>query len=121
VEAWSVPLAEQLERRAGGVTATIDKVTNSTRPGLDLAELARKNDPPGVLAGLIRRIEAGESDDEVKSLLEDARQKLLEVHRAAAYVQVADDAPPDLEAARRALVREGVRLLETLRAQESPG
>lgn len=118
VEGWSVPLAEEFEPSAEGVTAAIDKVTNATRPEIDLAELAARHDPPGVLAEVLVRLESGSSDGELKMLLEEAHQKMLQVHRSGAYQRIGDAPPPDLDAARRRLLHQGMRLLETLRAQE---
>ena len=120
VEGWVGPLAEEFDPSAGGVTATIDKVTNNTRPEIDLEELAAKHDPPGVLAGVLLRLESGQGEEELKVLLREAHQKMLQVHRSATYARI-DDGPPDLDAARRCLLHQGMLLLETLRSQEKRG
>ena len=111
-------MEEQFERSMGGVTARIDKVTNNTTPQIDLDDLAQKHDAPGVLAGMLLRLQSGEVDEDLKLLLQQAREKMLEVHRAGAYVRIDDDPAPDHEAARQHLVYQGMLLLETLRGQE---
>ncbi len=118
IDGWTGALVEQFDRTTGGVTARLDKVVNGTRPAIDLDELASKSDPPGVLARAIVRLQSHETDQETAGLLEMARQKLAEVHGAGAYARIDGDPAPDLDAARRWLVRQGTLLLETLRAQE---
>ena len=118
VEGWSGPLAEEFDPSAGGVTATIEKVANHTRPEIDLRELAKRHDPPGVLAGLLVRLESGEADEDLKSLLQEAHQKMLQVHQSGAYRRIADGPVPERDATRQCLLHQGLQLLETLRAQE---
>ena len=109
---------QEFESTAGSVTAHIDTVTNNTRPDIDLGQLASKHDPPGLLARTLGQLESGRIDGDLKVLLEGAREKMLEVHRAATYARIADAPAPDLEAARRCLLRQGMLLLEALRSQE---
>lgn len=118
IDGWTGALLEQFDRSSGGVAARLDKVVNNTRPEIDLAELARKHDPPGVLARAILRLEAGESDQDLAALVQETHERLTEVHRAGAYARIDGDPPPDAAAARRWLVRQGTLLVETLRAQE---
>jgi len=121
IDTWAEPLLEEFDPSAGDVTASIDKVANNTRPEIDLEELAKRHDPPGVLAGLLVRLESSETDEELNSLLQETHRKMLQVHQSGAYRRVGDGPPPDLDAARQCLLREGLQLLETLRAQEQAG
>jgi exonuclease SbcD len=118
---WAAPLAADFERTAGGVTASIDKVTDNTRPEIDLDELSARRDPPGVLARIVRQLQSGQDDDQVHAILAEAHRKMEEVYRAGPYTRIDDGSPPDRDAARQRLVRQGLRLLEALRAQERTG
>lgn len=118
VESLARSFLEQFERSAGKLTARIEKVINNTRPDVDLDELAQNHDPPGVLAQTLLRLESRQFDEDLKTLLKNARQGMLRVHRAANYARIEDDPEPDAEAAREHLLRQGMLLLETLRAQE---
>jgi len=64
------------------------------------------------------RLESGETDEDLKPLLQEAHQKMLQVHGSGAYARIGDDPPPDLEAARQCLLHQGMLLLETLRSQD---
>lgn len=118
IPAWLGPLAEQFERTAGGVTARIDKVFNNTRPELKLDELAEKNDLPGALAQLLLKLQTGYVDEDSTALMREVREKMLGVHSAATYARIDRDAAPSEDEARDTLIRQGMLLLETLRAQE---
>ena len=115
---YARPLREEFERCAGSVTARIDTVTDSTRPEINLDDLAKNNDPPGVLARTLSQLETGQLDDDVQALVDQAHQSMLRVHRVAAYRWIDGDPEPTPEAARECLLREGMLLLEALRAQE---
>ncbi|HEX7118293.1 MAG TPA: DNA repair exonuclease [Longimicrobiales bacterium] len=52
-------LCTDLELDEGGVTAVVEKVEPRTRPARELAELARGNDPAGVLARVLLALEGG--------------------------------------------------------------
>ncbi len=121
IDAWTGELIDQFDRSAGGVSASIDKAVNNTRPKIDLAELAEKSDPTGVLAGLLLRLQSGEPGDPTDRLLAATQEKVLEVHRAGPYARIDGDEAPDFEAGRQLLIRQGMLLLETLRAQERTG
>ena len=118
ISAWLGPLTEQFERAAGSLTARIDKVFNNTRPEVDLHELAEKHDLPGALAQLLLQLQTGHLDGDSTALMFDARDKMLAVHSAATYTRIDRDVAPGEDVTREALIRQGMLLLETLRAQE---
>ncbi len=109
---------EDLMRVRGGVLARIDKLTNSTRPAVDLDELAKRNDPVGVLARVLVALQRNEKDETSMTLIDDAAARFQDVYRATAYVAlVYCDATPDRETSRQMLIQQGRQLLETLRSQ----
>lgn len=118
---WLDPLTEQLERAAGRVRAGVDKAFNRARPELDLHELAQKRDLCGALARLLLQLQAGELDDDAKTLLVEASERMRDIHRSPQYASVDRDEGAGEEATRERLVHQGMLLLEALRAQEASG
>ena len=112
------PLQEQFQRSAGSVTATVDKVINNTAPPIDLDELAKKHDPPGVLAGTLLDLQSERTDDSLAALLHEAHQKAIEAHAASAYGLISSDPAPGVDVVRRWLIHQGTLLLDRLLAQE---
>ncbi|MFO7901686.1 MAG: DNA repair exonuclease [Pirellulaceae bacterium] len=115
---WLEPLTEQLERTAGRVRAGVDKVFNHARPELDLDELARKRDLRGALARLLLQLQAGELDDDSKTLLVEVGERMRDIHGSPQYATIDRDEVPGEEMTRERLVHQGMLLLEALRAQE---
>ena len=139
-------LVEDFERSAGPVTARIDKVYNETRGDFDLARLAEKQDLVGVVARTLLALQStpdnvagngnvavngdaftngdARADRNIERLVLQAREKILDAHRAPPYALLAgaqtdrEEAPPIDELARGLLIRQGTLLLEALRAQE---
>jgi hypothetical protein len=110
-------MVEQFERRYRGMTARVDKISNETLPVVDLQELAQKHDPTGVLARALISLQSGEVSSETADLTRKAQIQMLEVHNAPAYSALRSDPPPDAEAVRRTLIRQGRLLLDTLLGQ----
>jgi predicted phosphodiesterase len=96
----------------GGTQCFVERVVNATQPALDLEALARRSDPPGLLAA---------------RLLELQRQDAVERDAIKPLRQIADQvAWQDLESAelgeaavRARLIRVGTRALEDLLAQST--
>ena len=94
----------------GGATASVEKVEVATRPGYDLAELARGNDPVGLLARLLIGLDDVDRasshqgaepaavpghppaglDPEQLRLLRDAERAAVEVAQSRAYLGLRD-------------------------------
>jgi DNA repair protein SbcD/Mre11 len=83
-------IVPELEMEHGGVTALVERATLATRPALDLAELARGRDAPGILARLALAIESGELSAAQEALLQRAVRSADEVRGARTYRSVAD-------------------------------
>ncbi len=117
-------LREDFELVAEGITAVVDKIEYETRPDFDLVQLARGNDAPAVLAKLILEIQEGVPSESGARLLNEAQQRLSQVHRARPYAPLQpfeSDAPPDGEMTRDLLHRQALLLLDTLLAQKEEG
>ena len=119
LEDFSRQLIETFQPRLGDVAATIDTATNNTLPAIDLAELADKHDPPGVLARALEALESDQPDETVANLVHSTHRKMLEVHDAVAYGgPIQQDQRPDREAARQQLIRQARLLLDRLLTRE---
>ena len=127
-----VAQAETSYQVASG-TAVIERARDHTRPAIDLAELAGRGDPPGMLAALLLRLEeespapgsdntAPRSDDILEQLVEQAYRKMREVHNATTYQyqEVRGKPHPKRQHARQALREQGRRMLAALLAQVEP-
>lgn len=118
LDAHTAKITEEYERTVDTTVVRIDKVTNQTRPEIDLAEVSRRQDPTGVLAATLLRLEAHDDDDDIRRLLQQSLDELHKAHRHLTFAELPDAAVPDMEDARRMLLHQGLLLLETLRSQE---
>src|SRR5690606_23597002 len=117
-------LRQDLDLSLRSASVHLEQVTADTRPALDLATLATSDDAVGRLAQLILAIERGELDAQPQ-LVRQAQHRVEEVHRAAAYRQLAEydeenAASPRISAddVRDRLLRQGLALLNALVAQK---
>lgn len=122
---WNQQLSDQFEPRYDGTVGRIDETRVGTRPTYDLEELARSDDPPGVVAQLILQLERDEPASETKTLVRRLRQTLLEdVYNANAYAPLRADAETSGEPGRgeieEMLVEQGWLLLDQLMDQKTP-
>ncbi len=133
---------DDLDLGKDGLTLRVDRVEARTRPALDLAEIARGNDPAGLLAKRLVAIEHeaslgthsvgstgnrangnsanGAGDDASSAWVLDAQRAVEAIHRSKPYQFVSDDPEPDDEESRRMLLEQGYRLLDALIAQKEP-
>jgi len=107
-----------LDSSIGDVQVSIDKVTNATRPAVNLEQLATQNDPAGTLARTLGILERDDNDKAVDALISDAITRMSTVRRASAYRALPGDDEPDRTRARQLLLEQGWQLLETLLAQK---
>jgi predicted phosphodiesterase len=122
---WNEQLVDQFEPRYDGTVGRIDEARVATRPTYDLEELARSDDPPGVVAQLLLQLERGEPSNETKTLLRRLRQTLVEdIYNANAYAPLRADSETSDEPGRRdveaMLVEQGWLLLDQLMDQKTP-
>ena len=102
-----------------GTRYFIHRMDADTRPEIDLAELARRRDPVGLLAGRLLRLEAPEGDPERERLVGLARRRLAAHSAKPVWRALASGAGgPDPVAWLR---RAGFRALERLLEQGSAG
>jgi len=92
----------------------VDRLEDDARPALDLEEIARSGDPPGLLAAKLLALDRGEPVGE--RLLHQARERMLRLVDRTPWVAL-NAARPDDEAVRTHLRRAGEKALEELLAQ----
>ena len=124
IEALTSQMRETLQVAVDGTTATIEEVALQTRPDYDLEALARSNDPPGVLARVLLRLERGDlHDDDVQTLLRRASKAAATVHASSRYEPLRHDSatrePPARDDLRSLLYTQGLLLLDALHARRS--
>jgi hypothetical protein len=107
-----------------GTTATIESFELETRPDYDLEELARGDDPPGVLAQLLLMLSDGDVDDtRVRALLRRASKATAKIRESSRYEPLRHDSetrePPGREALRSMLYKQGLLLLDELHEHRS--
>jgi len=104
-----VQRATDLERTISGVRVSIDRVTVSARPAIDLAEQAAMPTPPGRLARLLLDLD-GAGDDgvvrpETRRVLEEARRRVDAQRRRPEYRAITSSGDEVEDASLRRLVR----------------
>lgn len=108
-----------VRREVDEVGATLEDFTPQTRPDHDLSELARADDPPGVLAQLLLDLENGEAQNErVRRVLREASKATREVHESGRYDPLRRDSEtreaPGRGDLQSMLYRQGLLLLDEL-------
>ena len=95
----------------------IERLDTATRPEIALEELARREDPPGLLARRMLLLARPEGDPERQDLIHAARAR-LQLQRSEARFSTLQLAPTESDAAVAAtLERAGMHLLDALIAQ----
>lgn len=110
---------EEREHLFSGATGShyfIERMQVSTRPPLNLAELAVDSDPPGLLARQLLLLERPPDDPQRQELLAEARRRLEAQTRDARWQELGPGAV-DEEQAVAWLWQAGMRLLERMRTQ----
>lgn len=92
----------------------VDRLEDRSGAALDLEELARSGDPPGLLARKLLALACGGAESE--RLVREARERLLRLGDRRPWTALSP-APPDDGVARAHLRRAGERALEELLAQ----
>jgi len=112
---WLGELACHQESR-GGIYYFVEKVIDRSGPSLDLAEIARGNDPPAALARLI--IELADRKGEEAELIAEARDIFGRITADSRWARLKGEGPPDDEAIRQIMIDSGMKALEELLAQQ---
>ncbi len=95
----------------------IESLGVRTRPEIDLDELSKRPDPPGMLARRLLWLDQSEGNSERDRLIERTRERLADEARKAVWANLTDDTnPTELDAARW-LRDAGYRALDQLLAQ----
>ena len=96
----------------------IEQLENKVLPEIPLQELAKRSDPPGLLAQRLLLLNEPQENPERRKLLAEAQQKLAERSRKPQWERL-QKPPPDEEQTAAWLHRSGIRLLEELLAQQA--
>lgn len=105
---------------AAGTRYFAHRLESATQPEIDLAELARRHDPVGLLATRLLLLDSRAGDPERERLLSAARERLVKQARRAAWSDL-DGATGDTPDPADWLRRAGFRTLELLLAQQPGG
>jgi len=114
-------IVSDLEMMEDGVVALVERVEVSTRPALDLEEIARGNDAPAIVARLALSIEADQLTGDQEALLQKSMRAATEAHGARVYRQILGDGDGgaiESASARQVLHRHSLLLLDSLLAQK---
>jgi len=107
------------EGETTGAHYFIEKVIAETRPEIPLHKLAERNDPPGLLAQRLLRLETPHSE-EARGLIADGKKRLEQLRRESRW-QALDPQPLEDDEVVDWLWRSGTRMLEDLLAQQGAG
>lgn len=112
---WSE--TDDLEVTSGEITALVERVEVSTRPALDLEEIAAGRDAPALLARLVRGLDSGNLDARQEESLRAALARVGEVSRMPRYLPVREEGDGWGDERVRELVRgQSLQLLDRLLA-----
>jgi len=118
IRTFSEEIARHQESR-GGIYYFVEKIIDRSGPALDLAEIARGNDPPAALARLI--IDITDRKGRKAELITAARDIFGKITADSRWVRLKREQPPDDEAIRRIMIDSGMTALEELLAQQEEG
>jgi len=112
-------IREDLQPAFDGVEYFVEKVEDYSRPDLSLEDLARSNDPAGLLAQRLLLLERREPAEAYNRLPAEGRTALERAWANPVFAPLPDMAkPPDDEQVRQVFIRAGFILLDRLVAQK---
>lgn len=114
-------IEDQLSFKEGSLPVRVEKLEVETRPEVDLEEFAKGDSPAGYLANLLLTLERGESDEEHRQLVTDARDAMQRAHASSAYDELRRENKvkrPDDTDAIETLERQAKLLLDELLEQK---
>ena len=114
---------QDLGRVVDETAVFFSKITAAMTPRLDLAEIAKGDDPAALMARRLMTLEW--DDDRSRDLLEQARAALVDIARDDRWSPVSEHRsatdPLSDEALREILVRSGMTALNAMLSQNEPG
>ena len=118
IETQARGMVADMSISSGEVEATIDDVEIRARPDYDLEDLARGDDPAGVLAQLLLDLEADRDTTAVRDVLQAARKNTQTLHRSSRYEPLRHEPDtrdqPTEEELREWAQRQSYRLLDEI-------
>ena len=122
IEDQARAIVANISRSSGEVEATIDDYDVLTRPDYDLEDLARGDDPAGVLAQLLLDLEADRDTNAVREMLQAARKNTQSLYEASRYEPLRHEPDtrgrPSEKELREWAQRQGYRLLDEIYAPD---
>ena len=95
----------------------VEKIIDDSRPVIDLAEVAERKDPMGVIARLIIDLESDNPSSKLAGLIADCQNKLGEIHQRVHYKNICEEIEAGPDEAIRILTQQARRLLLKLQEQ----
>ncbi len=96
----------------------VERLLYATQPLLNMAELAKRTDPPGLLARRLQLLDRGPEDEERQRLIRNTRRRLSEVANRPHWSPVSGPSVNDDRAVADWLRQAGLAALDQLLAQE---
>lgn len=118
LDQWAEEAKLELQREIGGTTYFFESIKNETKPDLNLDDLARVKDPPGILAAKLKILESKEPPGDYQMLIENAVLKLRDTETNPNYQVKESEGELSEEAIRQMLIKSGMYALEQLLAQQ---
>jgi DNA repair exonuclease SbcCD nuclease subunit len=116
----SSELTEGLQRPCGQAVARVEKVLCQTLPDIDLAQQAEGNTPAAELARLMLALERDEPDQATARLIQQATERLRQVHSRKDYWGLPADETDETTQAKAHLQDQARALLGQLLLQQEP-
>lgn len=101
-----------LDKTLGEVRCYVERIEDAGAAAIDLEQLARESDPPGLLARRLLAVQGG--TDEGLELIEKTREALEAVQIRSSWLALGQERQPDVG---DLILRAGMRALEELLAQ----
>ena len=113
---------DELGRVIDGIAVFFSKIVSAMRPQLELAEIAKGDDPAALMARRLMALE--QDDDRSRGLLDEARAELARIARDERWSAVEEHRsatdPLSDQALRDVLMRSGMTVLNAMLSQTEP-
>jgi DNA repair protein SbcD/Mre11 len=109
---------DELSPEAGGVRLVVERLGVETRPALDLDDLARGVDAPGVLARLVRELDGDPTGDSPDAQLVERAERAVRAVAGRGHYGALEGGGGEPPEARGALRRQAMKLLDELVRQK---
>lgn len=115
---WAALAGNEMQREIEGIHYFYEKIINETKPDLNLEDIAKTKDPPGLLAKKLITLETKEPVDTYRELISSAEASLNDVYHNPSYQVDEPGQTATEEEVRKLLIQSGTYALEQLIAQQ---